>query len=191
MDKIGFINTYYPLAKNAGEKYDINPVVILAQAALESAWGTSYSARNRNNFFGIIAAGSLNSFWDGAKSQSTSSGLWFRIYKTAQDGFYDFARLISSKYKEAASVSNDTASYAKAIAISPYISETNGDNRTVYEKTIASNAEFIKAILGPQLLRDQEALEAKKKSKTIIIVVAAIVIIVAAFFTIKYFTGKK
>jgi peptidoglycan hydrolase FlgJ len=161
MDKTGFINMYYPIAKIASEKYDINPVVILAQAAHESAWGTSYSAKNRFNFFGITAIGSPNEYWDGKKSQSSASGLWFRIYKNAQDSFSDFARLISAKYKTAAKVSNDTAAYAHAIAYSPYITELVGDNRPAYEKAVKDNSEFIKKVLGPTLLRDEEAREKK------------------------------
>lgn len=162
MDKVSFINNYYPLAKKAGEEFNINPVVILAQAAHESAWGDSYSAKQRRNFFGITALGSPNKYWNGEKSKSSASGLWFRIYKTDQDSFYDFARLISSKYKSAASVSNDTASYAHAIAYSPYISEQVGDNRPLYEKAVKDNSEFIKKILGPTLLRDEEIREKKK-----------------------------
>jgi len=162
MDKTAFVKTYYPAAKAAGEKYDINPVVILAQAAHESAWGDSYAARNRRNFFGILAAGSPNEYWDGSKSVSTTSGLTFRVYTTAQNSFYDFARLISKKYITAAKVSNDTTAYAKAIAYSPYISEANGDNRPVYEKAVSDNSIFIKAVLGPQLLRDAEAAQKKR-----------------------------
>jgi len=67
----------------------------------------------------------------------------FRIYKTAQDSFMDFARLISSKYKTAASVSSDSTQYAKAIAYSPYISESNGDNRPAYQKAVLSNSNYI------------------------------------------------
>lgn len=165
MEKNIFASTYYPLAKKAGDKYGIDPIVILAQAAQESTWGSSYSATVRNNFFGVLASGSTNEYWNGQKSQSTASGLWFRIYKTPQDSFYDFARLISSSYKSVLSSSNngqDSTAYAHAIAYSPYISETNGDNRPVYEQNVANNAIYLKAILGPVILREQE--EAKKKS---------------------------
>lgn len=162
MDKIKFAQEYYPLAREAGNRYNINPVVILAQAAHESGWGSSYSATARRNFFGVTAIGSPNQYWDGTKSQSSSSGLWFRVYKTDQDSFYDFARLISSKYKEAARVSYDTAAYAHAIAYSPYISEKVGDNRPLYEKAVRDNSVFFEKILGPQIARDKA--EAQKKS---------------------------
>ncbi len=144
MTKEEFVKTYYSLAEKAGKKYNLNPTVILAQAAHESGWGGSYAARVRKNFFGILAAGKPNEYWDGSKSPSqTNPHLVFRIYKTAQDSFMDFARLISVKYKSAASVSQDSTQYAKAIAYSPYISEKNGDNRPAYQKAVISNSNYI------------------------------------------------
>lgn len=143
-NRIDYIKNNYPLAKVAGEKYKINPLVILAQGAMEGAWGTSYSARIRNNMFGIISAGSKNEYWDGANSPSTTNPhLKFRIYKTKQDSFYDYARLISSKYKTSASLSHNVTAYADSISKSPYIDESNGDNREVYRKAIINNATVI------------------------------------------------
>jgi peptidoglycan hydrolase FlgJ len=144
MQKEEFVKKYLPLAEKAGKRYNLNPTVILAQAAHESGWGSSYGARVRKNFFGITGYGSPNEFWDGAKSASkTNPHLEFRIYKTELDSFMDFGRLISSKYKSAASVSSDSTQYAKAIAYSPYISEKNGDNRPAYEKAVINNSSFI------------------------------------------------
>ena len=111
--------------------------------------GGSYSARIRKNFFGIIATKTTNPFWDGAKSpSSTNPNLIFRIYKTELDSFMDFARLISTKYKSASMVSQDSSQYAKAIAYSPYISEQNGDNRPVYQKAIMNNSKYIDSMAG-------------------------------------------
>ncbi len=46
--------------KNKGDAFikaskasGLNPIYILAHAAIESGWGTSYMARNRHNYFGI------------------------------------------------------------------------------------------------------------------------------------------
>lgn len=162
MKKVDFAKKFYPLAKIAGEKYNLNPIVILAQAAHESGWGDSYGARVRKNLFGIIASGAPNQYWKGEKNQSTASGLWFRVYPTLQDSVNDFARLITSKdsYNNAEKVSYDTVAYAKAIAYSPYISETNGDNRPLYEKAVRDNADFFSKILASTIMDD-----AKKKSE--------------------------
>lgn len=135
-----FVRTYTAAAVAAGKRFHLNPLVVLAQAAHESAWGTSYGAKTRRNFFGITAAGSPNEFWLGEKSQSKASGLWFRVYPTATACFMDFARLITSKYQAATSVSGVPSLYAKAIAASPYISETNGDSRIDYARAVALNS---------------------------------------------------
>ena len=146
MEKSLFVKTYYDIAVQAGEKYNINPTVILAQAAHESGWGGSYLARNCHNFFGITAFGAVNEYWHGDKIPNPKMPkLVFRIYPTDLDGFMDFALLISHKYKAAAAVSSDSTRYAKAIAYSPYIDEGNGDNRPGYEKAIISNSSFIES----------------------------------------------
>ena len=148
MDKETFVTTYLPLAQKAGVRFGMNPAVILAQAAIESGWGSSYGARVRKNFFGITAAGSPNEFWDGSFSVGQNQyALKFRVYKTEQDSFYDFARLISSKYKSAHAVSNDWTAYAQAIAYSPYIAEANGDSREGYRKGIIATFNSISDIV--------------------------------------------
>jgi flagellar protein FlgJ len=148
-DKEQFVLKMFPLAEQAGKKFNLNPVVILAQAALESGWGTSYMARNIFNFFGITAFGKPNDYWNGQNYTSKTSGLKFRVYPNPVAGFSDFARLITSKYKTAAAVSFDVAAYAKEIAYSPYINESNGDSRTLYHSTIISNANAIQKIRQP------------------------------------------
>ena len=149
MDRQSYIQKYYPLALAAGKKYGINPTVILAQGADESGWGTSYLAKSCHNFFGITASGSPNEYWNGERIPSSSNpNLVFRKYATDQDSFMDFARIISTYYKSAAAVSSDTAAYAHAIAYSPYISESNGDSRPLYQQNLTSNATYIDGILA-------------------------------------------
>ena len=148
MTKEQFVESYYLEAKKAGERFKMAPEIILSQAALESGWGSSYGARVRKNFFGITAYGSPNLYWDGSYSIANNQyKLKFRVYKSVQDSFYDFARLISSKYKSAHAVASDSTKYAKAIAYSPYISEKNGDNRENYRKLIISSHNSISSIV--------------------------------------------
>lgn len=138
-----YVVKYYGVAEKVGKAFGINPQVILAQAAIESGWGTSNLAINHNNFFGVTAYGATNAYWKGAKYVSTTSGLPFRKYDTVEAGFSDFARLLSSKYKEAATASKSVAEYARLISSSPYINEKNGDNRTKYKELIIANAKAI------------------------------------------------
>jgi len=144
--RVNFVMKYYAIAVKVGKLFNLHPLIIMAQASVESAWGTSLLARQNNNFFGVTAYGKPNQYWTGEKRVSTSSGLPFRSYKTVEAGFSDFARLITSYYKEAAKVSNDVKAYAQKIAYSPYINEKNGDNRVKYRALIIQSAETILAI---------------------------------------------
>ncbi len=148
-DKNEYVAKFYPPAETAGKKFNMNPVVILAQGAMESAWGTSYMAKNIFNFFGITAGGSPNEYWNGDFYVSKSSGLKFRKYKSVLDCFYDFARLISSAsyYKAAHAVSFSIADYAREISNSPY-AEQDPKSRAIYRKAVVSNAAYILKVRG-------------------------------------------
>lgn len=125
-------------AVEAGNTYGVHPLYILAQGAVESGWGESLnSAPGNYNFFGIIATKS----WKG-RTRKAKTGLTFRCYESPRDSFRDFARLISSRYSDAAKCTT-LAEYASAIAASPYISEDNGDNRENYERMILNAARNI------------------------------------------------
>jgi flagellar protein FlgJ len=145
--RLDFVKKYYSTAQQVGKSFGINPIVILAQGAIESGWGTSNLAKSYNNFFGITAYGSVNPYWKGGKYTSTSSGLPFRTYQTSFDGFSDFARLLVAKYNQAARASHSVAEYARLISQSPYINEANGDNRAKYRELIMRNADAIELIV--------------------------------------------
>ena len=146
MTKQDFVNKFYPAAKAAGAEFNINPVVVLAQAAIESGWGES-KLSSYNNFFGITAYGRINNYWHGGKIQLADSGLTFRRYDTMENSFMDYCRLIRGSYRTSADLSFHPAAFAKSIAYSKYISEVNGDNRASYqilmEKLSASIATLV------------------------------------------------
>lgn len=132
-----YVTKYYPFAKIAADRFGMDPLVILSQAALESSWGTSHLSTSINNFFGITANGSTNEFWNGKAYQASNKyKLRFRVYSSPLNCFNDFARLISSRYKAAHSAGLDYKTYAHRIAYSPYITESNGDNRESYKNNI-------------------------------------------------------
>jgi len=146
MTKQDFVNKFYPAAKAAGAEFNINPVVVLAQAAIESGWGES-KLSTYNNFFGITAYGRINNYWHGGKIQLAENGLTFRRYDTMENSFMDYCRLIRGSYRTSADLSFHPAAFAKSIAYSKYISEVNGDNRASYqilmEKLSASIATLV------------------------------------------------
>ena len=146
MTKQDFVNKFYPAAKAAGAEFNINPVVVLAQAAIESGWGES-KLSSYSTFFGITAYGRINNYWHGGKIQLAEDGLTFRRYDTMENSFMDYCRLIRGSYRTSADLSFHPAAFAKSIAYSKYISEVNGDNRASYqilmEKLSASIATLV------------------------------------------------
>ena len=132
-EQVDFISSYLPLARKAGESFRINPVVILAQAVIESGWGQSDLAREHHNFFGITAYGKKNVWWKGEGIELGAHSLRFRVYDSPADSFMDYARLVRSAYPFAADASNDAKAFARKISQSKYISEVNGDNRAAYQ----------------------------------------------------------
>ena len=148
MEKHLFVKIYGEAARMAGELFGMNPVVILAQAAIESGWGESTLAVKYHNFFGIMGYGVTNAYWHGGKTDLGNGGLLFRRYDTPEHSFLDFARLVFTAYPQAAAVSAYPAAYAQEIAYSRYISEVNGDNRAAYRKMLVSIARQIQLLIS-------------------------------------------
>lgn len=147
MKKEQFVKNYHPLAKQAGDTFHLNPVVILAQAAIESGWGTSTLATRYNNLFGITAYGKKNQYWAGDAIRLGEHSLQFRVYPEAGSSFLDYARLIRHAYPSAADMSYYPEVFAKNIAYSKYLSETNGDNRETYRHSLLSLCKTIEHYL--------------------------------------------
>ena len=62
-----FVQSYYPQVKEAGIKYGINPVVLLAQIAIETGWGESVLCKEHFHFGGLTGFGKPSEFWPGTK----------------------------------------------------------------------------------------------------------------------------
>ena len=85
MDKQRFVEFYFPAARMAGNLYRINPVVILAQSAIESGWGESTLAQEYNNFFGLTGYGVVNAYWHGGKTDQGKEEINRDQYYADQD----------------------------------------------------------------------------------------------------------
>ena len=147
--QISFVKECLPAALSAGAAFNMNPLVILAQAALESGWGMSDLARESRNFFGLTAYGCSNQYWHGGKTtvNTGSYSLDFRRYDTRENSFLDFARLIRNNYRTAWQANNNPEAYAREIAYSPYISELNGDDRETYRQSLVQMEKTVRAIV--------------------------------------------
>lgn len=89
-----FLNKVAPMAQQAASKYNLYTSVMLAQAILESSWGTSTLSTQYNNYFGV--KGSYKGQYVTMKTRewSAEKGYYFisdnfRSYPTVYESFAD------------------------------------------------------------------------------------------------------
>jgi flagellar protein FlgJ len=154
-----FIKTTLPGAAQAWLKYGVNPIGMMAQAALETGWGKSAPG---NMYFGIKATPSwtgktqtlyTTEYIDGEKKRIPQT---FRAYNTPAESFEDYARLIAttSRYKAAMSYPGyyQADKYLEAVFNGGYATDPN------YLYKCISIAETIKTIVT-----EADVIEASKK----------------------------
>ena len=149
-----FVNKYYPYAK-ISERYGIPTIFALAQAALESGYGSKVKG---NNIFNIKPG----SNWNGAKQLFTTTEYhdtaavkypsvlrieklsdgrfkytvkdYFRAYQSPEQSFEDHAKLLTSlsRYKKAFNYKNNPEQFAREIAAGGYATAKNYANDIIY-----------------------------------------------------------
>lgn len=97
-----FVEALKPAVVSVSKKTGIVPSVILAQAILESAWGTSKLAKEANNLFGI----KVGQNWQGETFEvetrevrngtSVTEKASFRSYKSVADSVTDYGNFFTS-----------------------------------------------------------------------------------------------
>jgi flagellar protein FlgJ len=146
-----FVKAYYPYAKETERKTGISAKVILAQAALESGWGT---AAPGNMFFGVKDTDGINGneqliitteysrradlkfpviisitpvVRNGQKWFKYVVKDYFRKYHTPEECFTDHANFFfkNARYKKALEVKHDPYKFADAIAAAGYATDPN------------------------------------------------------------------
>lgn len=134
-----FVNKYWVHARNAQNKTGVPALVTMAQAALETGWGSTVVG---NMMFGIKDSDGINGneqllttteYFNnpdkkfpviisvvkvGAKLWKYKIKDWFRKYKSPEDSFADHGRLLASSkyYSEAMKNTNDPYKFASLIA---------------------------------------------------------------------------
>lgn len=154
-----FIRTTLPGAAQAWLKYGVNPIGMMAQAALETGWGKSAPG---NMYFGIKATPSwtgktqtlyTTEYIDGEKKRIPQT---FRAYDSAAESFEDYARLIATttRYKAAMSYPgyHQADKYLEAVFNGGYATDPN------YLYKCISIAETIKTVVS-----EADVIEASKK----------------------------
>jgi flagellar protein FlgJ len=130
-----FVDQVLPSIRTAAEALGLNPLVLLAQAALETGWGKRM-ARTADgnpslNLFGIKA----DDTWAGARAAANtveySGGIAtqrqaaFRAYGSIEESVNDFAHLLknSPRYRHAAAAGPDAQAYVDGIGRSGYATD--------------------------------------------------------------------
>jgi peptidoglycan hydrolase FlgJ len=130
-----FVDQVLPSIRTAAQALGLNPLVLLAQAALETGWGKRM-ARTADgnpslNLFGIKA----DDTWVGARAAAntieyaggvaTQRQAAFRAYGSIEESVNDFANLLKSspRYRHAAAAGPDAQAYVDGIGRSGYATD--------------------------------------------------------------------
>jgi flagellar protein FlgJ len=136
-----FINRMMPSIKTAAGSLGVNPMGLMAQAALETGWGQRMPRNSDGspsyNMFGIKAGEG----WTGPKaladSMEVTNGVAapkrtaFRSYGSIEESVNDFATLLknSPRYKDALAAGANPFAYAARIGSSGYATDPDYGNK--------------------------------------------------------------
>lgn len=185
LDKIG------PVAQAVGSQYNVYASVMMAQAIVESAWGTSTLSSQYNNYFGIKGDynGSYVSFptseWSADKGYYTIYAN-FRKYPSATESFADNGALLRNgisgakdfykgTWKENTSSYKDATAWLQGrYATSPIYASTLNKiietyNLTQYDNEASTGGTNDNSVSGTKTTIDDTATVTNQKSATIYI----------------------
>lgn len=112
-----FIAKIRPYAESAERIYGVPAAFLIAQAGIESAWGSDALAKV-NNLFGVKAYNN----WTGDTITLPADGqeaVKFRVYDTLMDCFKEQGKLLSGYYGYALAWKDHIWHYAKAVQEGP------------------------------------------------------------------------
>jgi flagellar protein FlgJ len=135
-----FVQRVLPTIRQAAAALGVNPLGMLAQAALETGWGQrmprTAAGNSSLNLFGVKAG----SEWSGARAVADTveisggvarqSRTAFRAYGSIEESVGDFARLLASpRYREAIAAGGDARAYVQNIAKAGYATDPDYGNK--------------------------------------------------------------
>ncbi len=156
-----FVQQVLPTIRQAAAALGVNPLGMLAQAALETGWGQrmprTADGSSSLNLFGVKAG----SDWSGARAVADtveiSDGVAkqtrtaFRAYGSIEESVSDFARLLASspRYREAVAAGSSAQAYVQHIAKAGYATDPEYANKL----NEVLNSGTLQAALGARLAR--------------------------------------
>ena len=138
-----FLATATSTARASQKRYGVPASVVIAQAVLESGWGTSDLSRSSRNYFGMTcgAAGS------GPVAAGCRTGrdrvcdrkgcrptiLSFRVYRSMPDSFADHGRFLSTdpRYRKAYAARGKPKTFVKRMAKAGYATDPRYADRVI------------------------------------------------------------
>jgi flagellar protein FlgJ len=136
-----FVHKVMPSIRRAAAQLGVNPLGLLAQAALETGWGRrlprTADGSSSFNIFGIKAGEE----WSGPRAMSDtvefSNGVAtprrsaFRAYGSIDESVADFAKLLrnSPRYRDAIAAGQDAAAYVRHLGSSGYATDPEYANK--------------------------------------------------------------
>jgi peptidoglycan hydrolase FlgJ len=136
-----FVSEVLPTIRRAAQTLGVNPMGLLAQAALETGWGQrmprTADGTPSLNMFGIKAGEE----WRGARAVAdtvefsggvaTQRRTAFRAYGSIEESAADFANLLkeSPRYRDAIAVGGDAQAYIQSIGQSGYATDPDYGNK--------------------------------------------------------------
>ena len=156
-----FVQEVLPTIQRAAAAIGVNPLGMLAQAALETGWGQRMP-RNADgssslNLFGVKAGGDWSGGRAVADTVEVSGGVAtqrrtaFRAYGSIEESVDDFASLLatSPRYREAVAGGGSAQAYVQSIARSGYATDPDyGDKLNQ-----VLNSGTLRAALGARLAK--------------------------------------
>jgi flagellar protein FlgJ len=156
-----FVQQVLPTIRQAAAAVGVNPLGLLAQAALETGWGQrmprTADGNSSLNLFGVKAG----SDWSGARAVADtveiSGGVAkqtrtaFRAYGSIEESVGDFARLLTSspRYREAVAAGGSAEAYVASIAKAGYATDPQYANKL----NDVLNSGTLQAALGARLAK--------------------------------------
>ena len=132
-----FIQSLWEKAKAAGEQLNLNPAVMIAQAALETGWGkhviSAPNGQSSNNLFNIKAGSS----WQGESVKKATlefeegvavkKNAAFRAYNSIEESFDDFVNFLSSgsRYQDALKSTGNMEQFLHKLQQAGYATDPN------------------------------------------------------------------
>ncbi len=132
-----FIRSLLPAARNAASALGLDPLALIAQAALETGWGKrmikTASGENSFNLFGIKASRN----WQGntavvdtleyRQGVARKEQAKFRAYDSPEQSLQDYAGFISNslRYQQAVAAATEPAAYFSELQAAGYATDPN------------------------------------------------------------------